>query len=353
MLTGRTYLGSRVSSRRLARSRHSELTPKLASFELLAVEHYTSEIIRFRLHSTMTSAQTFRFFDLPKEVRLMVYERIPVETTLRCAAYGNAVFAQRMSLHQCHPPSCKSGFTRVKDSVELTILRVSRQVYQEAITIMNKKLNLILSKPIRLAMDYELAKDALGPGLGTFGFGLFFGKGPEKMELVQHGADYFHCYEVKQKAIHVGHGKYVYPSPRSQKVRYQKAEGPNARLRREFTIYGYPSADDMPGWRFPGDHMRDWRLTQNWRHLFEGMLTAYENSSICIRLRGVPTGMLEEVRESIQTGIESVHWDTVSYFWRQNTSSTSIIFQGPEVSEAEWVEEWEGTHQLRPPVRGE
>jgi hypothetical protein len=89
----------------------------------------------------MDPRQTFPFMKLPTEIRLMVYECIPVQITRDdFATIGGTV-----------PKSC--SFAVISKSIDLSILLTCRSIYHEASTVMQKKLNDILATPPRWIID--------------------------------------------------------------------------------------------------------------------------------------------------------------------------------------------------------
>jgi hypothetical protein len=91
--------------------------------------------------------EPFRFLDLPKEIRLMIYERLPTQTK-HYLAFAVMIPTARLTI-----PELKLKTSVVlRESITTDILRVSRQIHEEAIGIMNLKLDAIRSKPLRVCI---------------------------------------------------------------------------------------------------------------------------------------------------------------------------------------------------------
>jgi hypothetical protein len=86
----------------------------------------------------MTSPKTFPFMDLPIELRLMIYECIPITIT-----------RTSFPLSPDSPPS----FAIVSKHTDLSILATCRQVNNEASAIMHTKIADVLATPPRLVVD--------------------------------------------------------------------------------------------------------------------------------------------------------------------------------------------------------
>ncbi|KAF2870091.1 hypothetical protein BDV95DRAFT_608113 [Massariosphaeria phaeospora] len=101
----------------------------------------------------MASTKSFPFLDLRKEIRLMVYERIPVTTTLQKGpgvALTDEEYVQTV-LKKEPPPQ----ITIVRHSVSLAILRTCRQVREEASDILKLKVDDIRSYPTKIIIDCQ------------------------------------------------------------------------------------------------------------------------------------------------------------------------------------------------------
>ncbi|KAH5577792.1 hypothetical protein HBI26_135410 [Parastagonospora nodorum] len=86
------------------------------------------------------AAEYFRFMDLPAELRLMVYEFIPV-TTRHCTVYGK-------------PPDAKSPtqVVLVTKSLSSSILLASHAIYNEASPVFAVKLETLRTEPTRFLL---------------------------------------------------------------------------------------------------------------------------------------------------------------------------------------------------------
>jgi hypothetical protein len=85
--------------------------------------------------------QTFPFMKLPTEIRLMVYECIPVQVKRDdFATIGGTAANSR-------------NFAVVSKYIDLSILLTCRNIYYEASAVMQKKLNDILATPPRWIID--------------------------------------------------------------------------------------------------------------------------------------------------------------------------------------------------------
>lgn len=89
--------------------------------------------------------RTFRFMDLPMEIRIMVYESFMIEIRRRTLRY---------LLHRDKP--FKAELTLVTKGIPgLPILVVSRQIHAEAREILETKVAAIRHEPVRLIVDHQ------------------------------------------------------------------------------------------------------------------------------------------------------------------------------------------------------
>jgi hypothetical protein len=96
------------------------------------------------------SKSTFRFLHLPKELRLLIYEYIPITT--RHHVWDGSL----------RPGSIGSSFegitlTLVIKSTSISILLVSSVVYNECKHILHRKLKALRAEPLRLIVDLHNA----------------------------------------------------------------------------------------------------------------------------------------------------------------------------------------------------
>jgi hypothetical protein len=87
----------------------------------------------------MSSSTPFPLFSLPKELRLMIYERIPIKVR---AHHGET------QTHTC---------TIIDKRIDMQILASCRQVHEEAFAIVQKQIWDILDTPPRMIMDIKSA----------------------------------------------------------------------------------------------------------------------------------------------------------------------------------------------------
>jgi hypothetical protein len=92
----------------------------------------------------MSPESPFRFMDLPLEIRLMVYERIPIH--IKPHQFTNTTVSRNGATNSY-------SFAVIAKSVELPILTACRQVHTEASLILQRKMADILSTPPRLVID--------------------------------------------------------------------------------------------------------------------------------------------------------------------------------------------------------
>lgn len=96
--------------------------------------------------------QPFPFMRLPSEIRLMIYERIPIELKVR-----------EFTHHAPDTPNSKPfRFSLIDRTICAAILRTCRQVYKEANPILHKKCQLILCYPLRMLFDTANAQFKTG-----------------------------------------------------------------------------------------------------------------------------------------------------------------------------------------------
>ncbi|KAF1979924.1 hypothetical protein BU23DRAFT_595042 [Bimuria novae-zelandiae CBS 107.79] len=91
------------------------------------------------------STKPFRFMDLPKETRLMVYERIPINTKAYGTRFG-------VNAHDPLDVQRHGGLVVVHNTLSTGILRTSRAVYDESRAVMEAKLTEILLQPVQVLL---------------------------------------------------------------------------------------------------------------------------------------------------------------------------------------------------------
>ncbi|KAJ4303788.1 hypothetical protein N0V90_002689 [Kalmusia sp. IMI 367209] len=97
----------------------------------------------------MDSAQPFRLMDLPLEIRLMVYERVPITTKIYGVSKGSHNQFGTQSLQYIQSQGGLVVFDKI---IPTCILLVSRKVHDEAVAIMKGKLNEVYSQPLQLLL---------------------------------------------------------------------------------------------------------------------------------------------------------------------------------------------------------
>ncbi|KAH7069721.1 hypothetical protein BKA63DRAFT_606095 [Paraphoma chrysanthemicola] len=102
----------------------------------------------------MDPFKPFPFTSLPLELRLMIYERIPIE--IKQHAFTRPTKPQTASLNNSTSSSCYS-FTILAPTISLAILLTSRQLYIEALPIIQHKRHLISLTPPKLVLDLSSA----------------------------------------------------------------------------------------------------------------------------------------------------------------------------------------------------
>jgi hypothetical protein len=105
--------------------------------------------------STTPPPNPFPFAKLPTELRLMIYERLPIRTTRHNFS--------RPSSTRANPPTPYS-FAIVSQSTDLSILRTCSWIHTEASAIMHRKLECISHNPPRLIVDLLTAPKLHKPG---------------------------------------------------------------------------------------------------------------------------------------------------------------------------------------------
>jgi hypothetical protein len=94
----------------------------------------------------------FRFLDLPAELRLMVYERLPIKTTHHKLDYDNLTLAQLRNGEE-------DSVTFVHEAVSgSSILFVCRLIFSEARSILHSKAQALRLRPIKIITGPDVIK---------------------------------------------------------------------------------------------------------------------------------------------------------------------------------------------------
>ncbi|KAF2854148.1 hypothetical protein T440DRAFT_269507 [Plenodomus tracheiphilus IPT5] len=96
---------------------------------------------------TPTQEQPFRFLSLPKELRLKVYERIPLTTR------HHTLYDPTFSHTSDTPSSPKPCVALVTKSLEISILLVNRKIHYEALHCLADRLIYLHTQPLRFIVD--------------------------------------------------------------------------------------------------------------------------------------------------------------------------------------------------------
>jgi hypothetical protein len=89
-------------------------------------------------------SNAFRFLDLPPELRLMVYEHLPIVTYRDTFTSGDGTTGAPIS-----------SILRIRKTLSTAILATSSFLSNEAKTTYTKKLRKLEQEPIRLVMNYD------------------------------------------------------------------------------------------------------------------------------------------------------------------------------------------------------
>ncbi|KAF1993448.1 hypothetical protein P154DRAFT_567993 [Amniculicola lignicola CBS 123094] len=96
-----------------------------------------------------TSNSPFRFLDLPKELRLMVYDRIPIIT--KHSTFTRSNYTEQVNSH--HP--LVYTFIIITQSISISILTTNHQIHSEASDIIAKKVADVLSKRPKIMVSIQ------------------------------------------------------------------------------------------------------------------------------------------------------------------------------------------------------
>ncbi|KAH7074275.1 hypothetical protein FB567DRAFT_192687 [Paraphoma chrysanthemicola] len=102
----------------------------------------------------MDPSKPFPFTSLPLELRLMIYERIPIE--IKQHAFTRPTKLQTATPNDSTSSPCYS-FTILAPTISPTILLTNRQLYIEALPIIQHKRRLISLTPPKLVLDLPSA----------------------------------------------------------------------------------------------------------------------------------------------------------------------------------------------------
>jgi hypothetical protein len=107
--------------------------------------------------TTMNPTKTFPFLSLPTEIRLMIYERIPVIVKVHSIRkeFGSSRFSFTLSMTPC----C---FSIIDTTVSTAILSTCRIIFSESKDIIQRKKEELAARPLRMVIDLESAADTSG-----------------------------------------------------------------------------------------------------------------------------------------------------------------------------------------------
>jgi hypothetical protein len=96
--------------------------------------------------------QPFRFLDLPAELRLMVYERLPIKTTHHKLDYNNLTLSQLRNGED-------ESVTFVHEAIAgSAVLFICRQIYSEARSLLHSRAQALQSRSIKIITSPDVIK---------------------------------------------------------------------------------------------------------------------------------------------------------------------------------------------------
>jgi hypothetical protein len=100
---------------------------------------------------------TFRFLDLPKELRLMVYERITPATHRSVVKHQSVTKLDPATANRNDgAKGSEPSMMVICKTLDVALLATCSQIYHEARPFLAPKLQELMVEPVRLLMDYKL-----------------------------------------------------------------------------------------------------------------------------------------------------------------------------------------------------
>ncbi|KAH7069807.1 hypothetical protein BKA63DRAFT_519603 [Paraphoma chrysanthemicola] len=123
-----------------------------------------------KLHelSTMDNSQRFPFLSLPKEIRLMVYEKIAIITKLhRIQKQFKDNLLDELRFHR---------FSLVEFTLSTSILATCKTVHSECFAIMERKKRVVAARPLRVIVSSDAFSPSLNGPITYFAEHLLYAK---------------------------------------------------------------------------------------------------------------------------------------------------------------------------------